>query len=78
MQNNVSVISKVEKVLKRMRWKTLEFLGKLEGDNNIETYGVKSVKCPLTVAEMANFENNLMLLIVNNAFQEKLKMISMK
>lgn len=78
MQNNVSVISKVEKVLKRMRWKTLEFLGKLDRDNNIETYGVKSVKCPLTVAEMANFENNLMLLIVNNAFQEKLKMISMK
>ena len=37
----IQLISKVENVLKRMRWKALQFLGKLE-ENNKETYGFKS------------------------------------
>ena len=39
--------SKVEKVLKRMRWKVLEFLGKLDNDSQKETYGFKSLKCSI-------------------------------
>ena len=63
-----------------MRWKTLEFLGKLDNDdNNRETYGFKSTKCPPAVPELSQFENDLMCLVknlefrkVNNEFQNKL------
>ena len=62
-----------------MRWKVLEFQGKLD-DNNRKTYGFKSLKCPPAVTEMKNFENELLLMIKNiefrnvkNYFQEKLK-----
>ena len=37
----IQLISKVENVSKRMRWKALQFLGKLE-ENNKVTYGFKS------------------------------------
>ena len=74
------LVSKIEKVIKRMRWKTLEFLGKLDNDdNNRETYGFKSTKCPPVVPELSQFENHLMYLVknlefrkVNNEFQNKL------
>ena len=46
----LQLISKVEHLLKRMRWKTLQFQGKLESDNK-ETYGFKSRKCPNGVDE---------------------------
>ena len=62
-----------------MRWKVLEFQGKLD-DNNRKTYGFKSLKCPPAVTEMKNFENELLSMIKNtefrnakNYFQEKLK-----
>ena len=75
----IMLVSKIEKVIKRMRWKTLEFLGKLDNDdNNRETYGFKS-KCPPAVPELSQFENDLMYLVknlefrkVNNQFQNKL------
>ena len=38
--------SKIEKVIKRMGWKVLEFLGKLDSNSNKkETYGFKPLKC---------------------------------
>ena len=63
-----------------MRWKTLEFLGKLDNDdNNRETYGFKSTKCSPAVPELSQFENDLMYLVknlefrkINNEFQNKL------
>ena len=62
-----------------MRWKVLEYQGKLD-NNNKETYGFKSLKCPPAVSELKNFENELLLMInklefrkVTNDFQEKLK-----
>ena len=62
-----------------MRWKCLEFRGKLNS-NNVESYGFKSVKCPLAIQEMADFENGLQQMIKNvefrqrsNSFQGKLK-----
>ena len=73
--------SKIEKVIKRMRWKVLEFLGKLDSNSNKnETYSFKSLKCPPAVEETAQFENDLLLLIknlefkkVHNDFQMKLR-----
>ena len=46
----IQLISKVENVLKRIRWKALQFLEKLE-ENDKETYGFKSRICPQSVDE---------------------------
>ena len=66
-------------MIKRMRWKTLEFPGKLNSNNNTETYDFQSIRCPPAVEQLSNFENDLLLMIkniefrkVNNSFQEKL------
>ena len=62
-----------------MRWKCLEFLGKLNS-NNIESYGFKLGKCLPAIQEMTDFENDLQQMIksvefrqICNSFQEKLK-----
>ena len=74
----IQLISKVESVLKRMRWKVLQFLGRLESSNK-ETYGFKSRKYPRTIDDLIGFEDDLMSLIKNiqfrnvrNTFQEQL------
>ena len=38
-----------------MRWKCLEFLGKLNS-NNVESYGFKSAKCPPAIQEMTDLK----------------------
>ena len=58
------LISKVESTLKRMCWKALQLLGKLES-NKKETYGFKSRKCVQTIDEWIGFEGDLMPLIKN-------------
>ena len=75
----LQLISKVEHLLKRMRWKILQFQGKLESDNK-ETYGFKSRKCPNGIDELSKFEDDLMLMIkniefrnVSNTFQDQLR-----
>ena len=75
----IHLISKTENFIKRIRWKALEFLGKLDSTEK-ETYGFRSRNCPPIVEEVANFENDLMLMIKNvqfkyikNNFQTKLK-----
>ena len=75
----IHLISKTEKFIKRIRWKALEFLGKLEPTDK-ETYGFKSRNCPPNVEEVANFEHDLMMMIKNiqfknikNDFQKQLK-----
>ena len=46
----IKLISKVEQFIKRMRWKALQFLGKL--DNTVqENYGFKTRKSPPHVLE---------------------------
>ena len=65
-QYKLMLTSKIEKVIKRMRmrWKVLEFLGKLDSNSNKnETCSFKSLKCPPAVEEMAQFENDLLLMI---------------
>ena len=78
-QYNIHLISKVEKFIKRMCWRALQFLGKLESTNK-ESFGFRSRKCPPTVEELINFENDLMLMLkniqfrhINSTFQEQLK-----
>ena len=73
------LISKTELIMKRMRWKALKFLGRLESSGK-ETFGFRSRKCPPVVDELTNFESDLMLMIkniefrnTNNTFQEKLR-----
>ena len=75
----MQLISKVEHLLKRVRWKILQFQGKLESDNK-ETYGFKSRKCPNGIDELSKFEDDLMLMIkniefrnVSNTFQDQLR-----
>ena len=75
----LQLISKVEHLLKRMRWKILQFQGKLESDNK-ETYGFKSRKCPNGIDELSKFEDDLMLMIkniefrnVSNRFEDQLR-----
>ena len=58
------LISKTEKFIKRIRWKALEFLEKLDSTEK-ETYGFRSRNCPPIVKEVANFENDLMMIIKN-------------
>ena len=62
-----------------MRWKALQFLGKLESTNK-ETFGFRSRKSPPAVEELTKFENDLMLMIKNiqfrhisSTFQQQLK-----
>ena len=78
-QYKIILISKIEKVVKRIRWKALEIHGKLN-DNNKEKFGFKSIKCPPTVSKLPNFESELTLMVnnvefrnINNDFQKKLK-----
>ena len=63
-----------------MRWKCLEFFGKVKS-KNVESYGFKLVKCPPPrTKEMTDFDNDLQQMIksvefrqINNSFQGKLK-----
>ena len=75
----VQLVSKVESVIKRMRWKALEFLGQLKGDGK-KTFGFASRKIPSPVNELSEFENDLWNMVsniefkhVNNNFQSQLK-----
>ena len=61
-----------------MRWKALEFLGKLHSSDKI-MYGFKSRKRPPIIHELEHFENELLFMIksiqfrkVNNSFQSQL------
>ena len=75
----IQLIAKVESFTKRMRWKALEFLGKL-GPNEKETLSFKSDNCLPFVNELAEFESDLLTMVHNiefkpviNSFLSKLK-----
>ena len=64
-------MSKVERLTKRLRWKTLEFLGKRSNDNNNnQAFGFQSAKCPPPVNELADFEKDMMLMVRNIQFHK--------
>ena len=68
-QYKIRLISKAEKVIKTMRWKCLEFLGKLNS-SNLESHGFKSIKCLLTIQEMTDFENDLRQMLKSVEFRQ--------
>ena len=77
----IHLIAKVESFTKRMRWKVLEFLGKL-GSNKKETFGFKLHNCLPSVNELAGFESDLLRMVPNiefrpvrNNFLSKLKYV---
>ena len=59
------LVPKIEKVIKITRWKTLDI-----DDNNRETCGFKSTKCPPAVPELSQFGNDLMYLVKNLEFRK--------
>ena len=65
----IQLISKVESVIKRMRWKSMEFLGMLDGEKK-ETYGFKSRKCPPVIKELEKFEGDLRKMVKNVEFRK--------
>ena len=72
-------MSKTENLIKRMRWKTLAFLGKIEQSKHNQNYVFRTRNCPAVMEELREFECNLHLTIknvvfkkVNNSFQTQL------
>ena len=64
----IQLISKVEKFIKQMKWKALQFLGKLDNSGK-ENYGLKTRKCPLCVDELVVFKNDMMKMIKDIDFR---------
>ena len=58
----IQLITKVVSFTKRIRWKALEFLGKV-GSNEKETFVFKLGKCPLSVDELAEFGSHLSTMV---------------
>ena len=53
-----------------MRWKALQFLGKLNNSGK-ENYGFKTTKCIPWVDEIVDFENDMAKMIKNIPFTFK-------
>ena len=73
------MINSMEKFMKNLRWKVLFFL-KPSQKQSKETYGFKSIKDPLAIPEIKEFENDFIDLMKNiefkhktNPFQQRLK-----
>ena len=62
------LISKIHTVTKRMRWKALQFQGRLES-NEKQTFGFKSTKFPPVIDELRPFESELQRMISNIEFR---------
>ena len=68
-QYMIQLISELEKFMKRMRWKTLQFLGKLNNSGK-ENYGFKTKKCSPCVDELVYFENNMIKMVKKIEFRK--------
>ena len=73
------LILKAKNLNKRMRWKALAFLGKIEQIKHNQNYNFHTRNCPAVVEELREFECDLQLMIknvvfkkVNNSFQIQL------
>ena len=67
-------------VLKRMRWKAIQFSNNKNNDSKTEWYGLKSLSSPRPVKELIPFQNELISLVKNikfrkvrNHFQDRLQ-----
>ena len=73
----IQSIAKAESVIKRMRWRSLEFFNKLSS-SEMETYGFPSNKCPSTVDELSAFESDLLMMIKNIEFRKSKDVLQLK
>lgn len=64
----IQLTERVEKFIKWMRWKALQFLEKLDNSRN-GNCGVITGKCPLCVKELINFKSDLMKMIKSIEFR---------
>ena len=58
-----------------MRWKALEFLGKLDKQVK-DNYGFKSTKCPPSGNELSSFESDLLMVSHKNSSQQRKRFLS--
>ena len=65
----IQLIAKVESVIKRMRWKLLEFFNE-RSSSEMETYGFPSNKCLSSVDELSAFKSDLVMMIKNIEFRK--------
>ena len=65
----IRLISKVEKFIKGMRRKALQFCGKLDNLRK-ENYGFKTKKCPPCPDELVDLENDIVKMIKNIEFRK--------
>ena len=65
----VQLISKVEKFIKQIRWKALQFLKKLDNFGK-KNYDLKTRKCPPCVDELVDFNIDMMKLIKKIEFKK--------
>ena len=75
----LQLMEKIEMFITGMRWKAIYFNNKTN-DNSSERYGLKTLKCPKEVKELAPFEKNVISMLkvikfrkVKNKFLTKLK-----
>ena len=76
----LQVMEKIEIVIKRMRWKAIQFSNNENNDRKMEWYGVKSLTSPRPVKELTPFRSELISLVKNikfkkvrNHFQDRLQ-----
>ena len=76
----LQLMEKIEMVIKRMRWKAIQFSNNEDNDSKTEWYGLKLLRTPRPVEELTPFENQLISLVKNikfrkvrNHFQDQLK-----
>ena len=76
----LQLMEKIEMVIKRMRWKAIQFSNNENNDSKTEWYGLKSLSSPRPVKELTSFENELISIVKNikfrkvrNHFQDRLQ-----
>ena len=55
----LQLVEILEMVIKRMRWKAIQFSNNEDNDSKTEWYGLKSLSSPRPVKELTLFENEL-------------------
>ena len=68
-----SMIVKTEDLCKRMRWKTFFHLNPHITANGMGTYGFKSRRAPLQIADLVNFESDLIKDVTQHQSQKQQK-----
>ena len=66
----LQLMEKIEIVIKRMRWKAMQFSSNEYNDSKTEWYGLKFLSSPRPVKELIPFENELISLVKNIKFRQ--------